>query len=1272
MFERKRNIWKLGSLGVLFIVSLHFNVLAGGDHLVFNHITNEDGLSQNTILCICRDHQGFLWIGNYEGLNRYDGYNINTFQVDPYNENGLNSNRVLDIYESRSGDLWIATDGGGLNKYNKETETFTHYTHNPDNVNSISSNRINCILEDHVGRLWIGTDGYGLNYLDRATGKFIRYLNDPNDSTSLSDDLVYTIMEDRNDRLWIGTIDGLNEFDQEKNCFIRHLAKPNEHSFRQVRYLIEDHHGKLWLGTLTAGLIAYDADKHEILEHYQYLENVSNGITNGSVLSIHEDRMQRFWVATEEGFSQFFPKTGKFIQYRHHQCDPFSIGGDLIYDIHEDPPEIGSALWLGGENTGLNKLCLERHPFKLYRNENDNPHSLCHDNIISLCEIGKSDERELWIGTKGGGLCLFDPKSEKFRHHSAGSALEKFINNKFIRTIYEDRDGFVWLSTEQGLAKFNPNTKEVKYYGFNASDPTQLHGPSVFTVFQDRGGTIWIGGWEVGFAKYNQEADNFDTYFPEPENPYSINSRIVWYIFEDSTEAGNVLWIGTHDGGLNRFDRKSGKFIHYTHRPGNEKSLSDNTVTSIHKDPEENFLWIATANGLNKFDKITGTFGHYTEKDGLPSNTIQSVIIDEHGYFWLGTANGLSKFDPMLELFENYTPRDGIQGISFYPNSCFKSVTGEFYFGGTDGLTVFHPDSIKTDTRAPNIVFTDFKVFNKHVPISQEKGALLTKSISMTREIVLSYKHNVFSLSFAALNFDSPKDNKYAYKMEGFDNSWNFTDVSKSFATYTNLDPGKYVFKVLAANYDGTWNDEGAFIKITITPPFWKTWAFRILSFLIVFVITLAIFRFRTNVIRKRNLELETINNKLLEAKSLAEAANRVKGEFLANISHEFRTPMNGIIGMTNATLGTSLDEQQRESLEIVRQSADSLLDILNKILLFSDIESSKLKLNPQEFNLEELIESCIHFLAPGARQKGLEVETDIQFDLYRYDVLGDPDYLKQIIINLLKNGIKFTNTGKVVFKVHNEPNSRRDKKSYLLHCSVIDTGIGIPSEKFEYVFEMFSQLDNSYTRRFGGVGIGLTLSKKLVELMHGNIWIESEVGKGSTFHFTVKLGIVRKKSKITRVDIANKQLKEKPIQRFSILLVEDNLINQKVASKLLEKMGHEVKIAENGKIALEMLENYNFNFILMDVQMPVMDGLATTRKIRSSESGKFDPDIPIIALTAHALKQNQEQCYEAGMDDFVTKPIDIATFSEIIENYIQGKYFKRKKKKSAVGIRGG
>jgi two-component system sensor histidine kinase ChiS len=1211
----------------------------------FERISLEQGLSQSVVMSILQDSKGFMWFATQEGLNRYDGYDFNVYKRNLDDPHSLSDSFVQSILEDTSGALWLGTNSGGLNRFDRQTEQFTRFQNDPANPQSLSHNDVTAICQDGTGALWVGTNGGGLNKLDPETQTFNRYQNDPNDPRSLSNNAVLAVYADPSGVVWVGTLGGgLCRFDPITEEFVTYqnvADDPTSLSNNIVQTIFEDSAGALWIGTFAGGLNRLDRDTGQFT-HFLPDPQDPHSLSDNNVQAIYEDRLGDLWIGTGGGgLNRLERQSGQFIHYQYVATNARSLSDNNVLAIRESREGV---LWIGTGGGGLSKADRTAEQFGLYQHNPDDPNSLSFDVVWGICA---DHEGILWLGTNGEGLNRFDPSSDSFTHYKNDPDDPTSISSDIVYSVGEDRDGTLWVGTSAGLDRFDRASEQFARY------PTS----SVLSILEDHLGTLWIGTLGGGLGQFERGTGQFAFYSNDPNDPNSIHDNTIVQAYEDRQ---GTLWIATFSGGLDRFERETGRFVHYTHNPEVSQSLSSNAVLAVYEDTRGQ-LWVGTTGGLERLDRQEGTFTHYGEKDGLPNETVYGILEDDQGLLWLSTNGGLSRFDPQTGSFKNYTERDGLQGNEFNMSAYAKSRSGEMFFGGIKGLNAFYPDAIQDDPTLPVVVITDFQLFNEPVTIGADSP--LHVPVYLADHIVLSYRDGFFSFEFAALHYASPELNQYAYMMEGLDKGWNHVGTRR-YAGYTSVPPGEYTFRVKASNGDGVWNEQGTSLRITVTPPFWQTWWFRISMAMLLIGATVVVFNLRVRSIeaQRRRLEIQVTERtkelretlaELEQAKDAAEAASRAKSVFLANMSHEFRTPLNAILGFTQLLLRRAgIRPEQQEDLEIIHRSGEHLLGLINDVLQLSKIEAGRTTLNPESFDLQRMLEGLEEMFRLRADQKGLALCFDVSPDVPQF-VCADEGKLRQVLMNLLGNAVKFTQQGGVSLRAHVGPVTEEGFGRLPLHFAVEDTGPGMAPQEVESLFDPFVQTASGQQAQ-EGTGLGLAISQQFVRLMGGEISVRSEVGIGSTFWFEVPVDVA------APADVLAAQPARRVLglaagqQTYRLLVVDDKEVNRKLLVKMLAPLGFQVREAADGQEALAIWESWEPQLIFMDMRMPGMDGYEATRRIKSTTRGQATI---IIALTASALEEDRDVILSEGCDDYMRKPFRETDLLAALEKHLGARF---------------
>jgi signal transduction histidine kinase/ligand-binding sensor domain-containing protein/DNA-binding response OmpR family regulator len=1240
-----------------------------------------------------------MWLGTRYGLNRYDGHTFAVYRNAPFDTTSLSHNWVLALYEEKAGGLWVGTQRG-LNRLDPATGHVLRYRHDPDDPHSLSHDLVWTIFEDQDSTLWIGTER-GLNRLDRTTSRFTRYIHDPGIPHSLSSNRVYAVHEDRRGRLWVSTANGLNRLDRTTGRFTRHLyneqlpheqrndilfgiAARSEERPHVIRGICDDpiEPEVLWVST-EEGILRFDARTGRFTRHMPDPDHPDRSI----VMDVVPDPAAEgiLWLTTNGGgLYRFDTRTRRFASYRHDPHMPTSIGSDKLGPLYVDRTGM---IWVGSFGHGVSRFHPARGGFMWYRHVPGLPNSLIHTDVWTVCE---DHNGVLWIGTNNG-LSRLDRDTDAFTHFVHDPNDPYSLSSSNINFTFEDRSGVLWVATYGGgLNRLDRTTGHFTHYRHDPEDATSLGSDFVGQLFEDQLGTLWAGTWGGGLHAFDRTTGRFTRFRHDPKDPASLSDDRVLDIYED---AAGRLWVSTYNG-LNRFvpstsaapqstgtaegsDPRRGRFIRYQHDPADEDGLSHMSVYGIvERAREPGVLWLATpGGGLNRLDTRTGAFTHYTEQNGLADNRVVGILEDDAGRLWMSTADGLSRFDPESETFRNYGMNSGLQVEEFNPASYFKSRGGEMFFGGINGLQAFFPAQIVDDPTPPTVVLTGLKLFNESVEVGA--GATLPRPLAQMEAIRLDHRQKVVTFEFVALHYLNPDQNQYAYRLDGFDVDW-VTASSQRSATYTNLHPGEYVFRVKAANSDGVWNEEGASIRLVILPPFWRTPWFFALCLLGLFAAAYAGYRVRVQHLRARARALKALvkdRTQALEAEKqkTEEQAQRLldmdeaKNRFFANISHEFRTPLTLITGPLEDLLAGAhgrLPPDLHAQHQLLLRNARRLLRLVNQLLDLARVESDRIELHRQLNDVSSFLRELIRRFIPLAERR--QITLKFQFERTPQPLRFDPEKLEKVFNNLLSNALKFTPEGG---KVWVTLGTRRVGEESVVEAVVKDTGPGIPQEDVSRIFDRFVQVANAPARAQGGTGIGLALAKELVERHEGRILVESEPGFGSAFIVRLPLDTSSLESGGTsggdgQADRTAAEPSSRSIALEEAALSADTAApdpsepraapDEKTATILIVEDNAEVRAflrthleatycileAVDGAAGLAVARETPPDLVLSDVMMPEMDGYALCRALKADERLRT---IPVILLTARAGEQETVHGLECGADDYMAKPFSMS-----------------------------
>ncbi len=1205
-------------------------VAAGGQEPLprqvrFDSISVDEGLSNTSVSAIVQDREGYVWFATQGGLNRYNGYSIDVFEHDPFDENSLLHNQLQTMILDDDGTLWIGTYGG-LNHLDPHTKVFSGYSHDPDDASSLSNNVVVAIERDASGSLWVGTLD-GLNRLDDETGSFVRYGVDPNAPGSLPNKVVRALYCDQSGTLWVGTYGGLSRYDAAEDRFETFAPIEGDPSSLPTRYVMaiagdEDASHTLWLGCWEGGVARFDTRTGRARTYPLAADNV---------YTILRDSKCRVWAGTwGGGLFILDPERGETVRYRRHDSAfGTTLSHDVVYSLLEDEAGI---VWIGTNGGGINTYVDWENRARFLVHHADDETSLAAGKVNTLLPEGND---AVWIGIYNGGLNRYDRRSGQVSHYRHDPDDPTSLSNDIVNSIFRDATGALWVGTNDGLNVFVPadgTFQRIYNDGTNATPPEDI----INEIFEDSRGNFWIGTFTAGVAVRFNGDDEFTFFPPKPDDSEALSDGLVRDIFES---VDGTVWIGTNDG-LNRFLPGTQTFRRYKHNRGDATTIASDDIRDIFESSDGS-LWIATGGGgVNRYDPERDAFSVLTRRDGLASNQVLATVEAPDGTLWFSTNAGISIYDRGSESLVTLDRSNGLLSNEMTDPSIVTD-DGSLFFGTVSGVAIFDPEEELVSDYMPPVVLTRIQV--------------LGQDVSVGDELVLQPGESYFSFEYAALDYASPEHNQYAYMLEGFDADWNVAET-RTFGSYTNLDPGSYTLRVIGSGSRGNWNRNGVSLAVEVRRPWWQSRVATVayvVALLGVIGVALDFTRTRQQKMVAQVAELNRmVNDRTAEidhARRIAERATHAKSLFLANMSHEIRTPLNAILGMLSLLADEGLTERQMEYVKASIASADALKTLVGDLLDFESIESGRIRLAPREFRISDLVSSVVRTFEPQIRPNNLAFHADTQVDPCPDVVIGDPNRLEQILSNLVANAIKYTEKGSIHLTARASESATPGRCVYSF--SVRDTGIGIPEEMIDSIFDSFTQLDMGYTKTRKGVGLGLAIVKQLTSVMGGTVSVTSEVGSGSTF--TVEIDLERGQSTPrartgTPARIQIGAYREAP-PGTTVLVCEDEAINRMYLQQILKRRGFIVQLAVDGVEAVKCVREGSFDAILMDLRMPNMNGLEATREIRRmTDAGRAGTDrLPILALTAHTQKEDIQQCMDAGMDGYLSKPVNEAELVE-------------------------
>lgn len=1224
------------------------SIATAQDDINFTTLTTKDGLSSNNINAIIKDKFGFMWFATDDGLDRFDGASFKVYRRKPTEPASLQANEILSLHEDKDGNFWVGTSGGSLSLYNRKKDAFINFPARPAE-GAIRNNVVMSLCSDFKDKLWIGHFD-GINIMDKQTQRISDFK--PGNSSRFTKTCT-ALFEDSQQRLWIGTSDGLFLYNRETNSltpFYYSATDAASITSNHVLSITEDKNGAIWVGTNNGlNMLARNSNAFNRFKHIEGNPQTPN---SNFIYSIAVDDANKLWIGTSKGLNILDIKTKTVTGYNYDSRNTNGLSSNSIHWIYLAKEGI---CWLGTFLGGISKYDKNLNLFNLVQS---NPFDRLGLNASIVTSFAEAKDGKVFVGTDGGGLSLFDPKTKLFQQINIRSRRPE-SKGLSIMTLTMLRNDQLMIGTfDDGYFIYDHSSGKYEQF-LPGSKTGEVSANQIYCIKEDSKGNKWVGTNGNGIFVLGNNNETVFRLTPRPTLPADLNLPINAYI-RDIMEASNGnIWIATHGGGVASYDPSSRKFKIYTTE--NSKIPNDKVLTLL-EDKQGN-IWAGTfGGGLGMFNRKTNEFISYSEKDGLNNNNIYKIIEDSNGLLWISTNKGLSSFNTRTQKFDNYNYHNGIQHNIFILGSGLRLKNGDLYFGGQEGFNYFHPASLKKNTVVPPVIFTDLKISNRSV-VPSENGPI-AENIITANEINLDHKQN-FALSFVGLNYTAPEQNQYEYKLDGFDKDWtNIGNVST--VSYTNISPGTYVFRVRASNNNGVWNTQGTSIKIYVHPPFWRTiYAYILYALIVVGGLIYLRHRGIEKIRRKFILEQETFRaeQERKEAERVHEL-DQLKLKFLTNLSHEFRTPISLILGPVESLIEQEKSNPLRLQLNMIKRNGKRLLNLVNQLLDFRKMEEQELKLQPKEGELISFLKDVFDsFLDLSERKK---INFSFSSNVEKFYTVFDADKTERILFNLLSNAFKFTlEGGEIRFEIEKQ-DVDDNTGSTLISMKVHDTGIGIPYDKQEIIFERFFQNSTAASILNQGTGIGLSITKEFVRMHGGTISVESEPEKGSTFIIRIPYTELRvpgqseTQKQLLPVDSVSEivepeeELMEEVIAKEtstlpSILLVEDN---DDFRFYLKENLRLEYKVIEatNGLEGWQKALSVHPSLIVSDISMPHMDGIQLCKKIKAD---KRTSHIPVILLTALTEEKNQIAGLKTGASDYITKPFNFEVLNAKIKNLL-------------------